>query len=521
MIQINTTLKIGGSREGNAMCEQLTNEIDVCKATREPTRAMKMKQAYNPYLPSWEYVPDGEPRVFGDRLYVYGSHDRFNGNDFCQNDYVCWSAPLDDLGDWRCEGVIYRKNQDPRNPDGKMNMCAPDCVRGTDGRYYLYYQLNVLKCTSVAVADCPEGPFQFYGYVQHEDGMPWGDRKGDTFAFDPGVLVDDDGRVYCYVGFAPEGMMRAIFRMRGNRVDESVCLELASDMKTVIGQERPIVPGPKKARGTPFEGHAFFEASSIRKIGNKYYYVYSSQLSHELCYAISDHPDRDFRYGGTLISIADIGLHGNTKPVNYTGNTHGGMVQVHGQWYIFYHRQTNQQKCSRQGCAEKLSILPDGSIPQVEVTSCGLNAGPLSGKGRYEARIACQLNGKDGILSSDTARKEDRQHRYPYFTQDGEDREQDGNQYIANLQDGAWCGFKYFSFDGSESRIQVTGRGSAEGRLLVSMEQGGKAAATVPISPTAEVRTFSASLSLPAGTAPLFFTYKGTGALDLMAFEIC
>ena len=35
-------------------------------------------QAFNPYLPSWEYIPDGEPRVFGDRVYVYGSHDHFN-----------------------------------------------------------------------------------------------------------------------------------------------------------------------------------------------------------------------------------------------------------------------------------------------------------------------------------------------------------------------------------------------------------------------------------------------------------
>ena len=70
-------------------------------------------QAYNPYLPSWEYVPDGEPHVFEDRLYVYGSHDKFNGTQFCMNDYVCWSAPLDDLSDWKMEGTIYKKEQDP------------------------------------------------------------------------------------------------------------------------------------------------------------------------------------------------------------------------------------------------------------------------------------------------------------------------------------------------------------------------------------------------------------------------
>ena len=54
---------------------------------------MEKKQAFNPYLPGWEYVPDGEPRIFNNRLYVYGSHDRFNGKGFCLNDYVCWSAP--------------------------------------------------------------------------------------------------------------------------------------------------------------------------------------------------------------------------------------------------------------------------------------------------------------------------------------------------------------------------------------------------------------------------------------------
>ena len=67
------------------------------------------KQVFNPYLPSYEYIPDGEPRVFSGRLYIYGSHDRFNGDVYCANDYVCWSAPEEDLSDWRYEGVIYKK----------------------------------------------------------------------------------------------------------------------------------------------------------------------------------------------------------------------------------------------------------------------------------------------------------------------------------------------------------------------------------------------------------------------------
>lgn len=100
------------------------------------------KRPCNPYLPSLEYVPDGEPHVFGDRVYVFGSHDRFNGHAFCLNDYVCWSAPVEDLGDWRLDGVIYKKADDPLNPDGSMCLYAPDATRGPDGRYYLYYVLD-------------------------------------------------------------------------------------------------------------------------------------------------------------------------------------------------------------------------------------------------------------------------------------------------------------------------------------------------------------------------------------------
>ncbi len=478
------------------------------------------KQVFNPFLPSWEYVPDGEPRVFGDRLYLYGSHDAFNGSDFCVNDYVCWSAPLDDLSDWRYEGVIYRKEQDPRNRDGKMHMCAPDCVQGPDGRFYLYYQLHALTCTCVAVADTPVGPFEYYGCVHHPDGTPWGEKKGDSFAFDPGVLVDDDGKVYLYVGFSPEGLFKHVFKLRGNKVDGSVCLELEQDMITVKGGEHPIVPGPVLARGTDYEGHGFFEASSIRKIGGKYFYVYSSILSHELCYAVSDKPTEGFRYGGTLVSIADIGYKGNRTPLNYTGNTHGGMAEVSGQWYIFYHRQTNRIKCSRQACAEKLTILPDGSIPQVEVTSCGLNDGPLTGKGRYEARIACNLGAAVGMVKSDEAKKKDKKKLLPYFTQSGEDREENEDQYIANLRHGSWCGFKYFAFDGSESKLTVTIRGDAAGTLKVYTDRDLPPVAYVPVKPSDDWTSFSGKLTIPAGTAPLYFVYEGGGSLDFAAFEI-
>ena len=476
------------------------------------------QQVFNPFLPSWEYVPDGEPRVFGDRLYLYGSHDLFNGADFCLGDYVCWSAPLEDLSDWRYEGVIYRAAQDPRNADGKMHMCAPDCVQGPDGRYYLYYQLHILTCTCVAVADSPVGPFEYYGCVHHPDGTPWGEKKGDSFAFDPGVLVDDDGKVYLYVGHSPApGFYKTVLKLRGNRLEESVCLELEPDMITVRGGEHPIVPGPVLARGTDYEGHGFFEASSIRKIGKKYYYVYSSILSHELCYAVSDKPTEGFRYGGTLVSIADIGYKGNQTPLNYTGNTHGGMCEVNGQWYIFYHRQTNCHSFSRQACAEKLTCTPEGGFKQAEVTSCGLNQGPLAGLGKHSAGIACNLWSREGTARYD--RKFDKE-KHPYITQTGRDGDHASVQYIANMRDGSIAGFKYFEFSRPVS-VQLDVRGKGTGKMEVSDDPAfARIAATIPVDPSHSQTMPAVPLELTGGVRALYFRYKREGAVDFYSFEL-
>lgn len=135
-----------------------------------------------------------------------------------------------------------------------------------------------------------------------------------------------------------------------------------------------------EAKGTGFESHAFYEASSIRKVDSTYYFIWSSFVNHELCYATSQYPDRDFQYRGVIISNGDIGYKGR-KPeerLNTTGNNHGSIICVQGQWYIFYHRHTHNRSCCRQACAEKIQLLPDGSIPQVEMTNCGLNNGSLA-----------------------------------------------------------------------------------------------------------------------------------------------
>ncbi|MBD5505401.1 MAG: family 43 glycosylhydrolase [Lachnospiraceae bacterium] len=479
------------------------------------------KQVYNPYLPSFEYVPDGEPRVFGDRVYVYGSHDRFDGPDFCVNDYVCWSAHVNDLTDWKYEGVIYHASQDARNVKGNMHMCAPDVVQGEDGRYYLYYEFHRLTVTSVAVCNTPAGKYEFYGYIQRLDGTPYGEKKGEVNLFDPGVLVDDDGSVYMYTGFAPlPGWMKMAMGMRGLKIDAGYCVRLDKDMITMKGEPVMVLPGPALTSGTGFEGHGFFEASSIRKIGDTYYLVYSSELSHELCYAVSKKPDGGFQYGGTLISIGDIGYKGNKTANNYIGNTHGGMAEINGQWYIFYHRQTNKQKCARQGCAEKITFLPDGSILQAEQTSCGLNDGPLSGTGVYEARIACNLSSKEGTFAYTRTREKDKKGIHPYFTQSGTDREQDGDQYIANMTDGAWAGYKYFRFTGTETTITVRVRVTATGTILVLTDLDQEPVAKISVQPASAFSFFSAPFKIKEGVWPLFFRYEGKGALDFEKFEI-
>ncbi|CAM4418379.1 family 43 glycosylhydrolase [Paenibacillus tarimensis] len=482
------------------------------------------KQCFNPYLPSYEYIPDGEPYVFGDRLYVYGSHDRFNGKLFCLNDYVCWSAPVSDPSDWRYEGVIYRKTQDPMNKLGLYQLFAPDVAQGRDGRYYLYYTVSFSSVMGVAVSDTPAGSYEFYGYVSLPDGTKLWDKKGDPMLFDPGVLVDDDGSVYLYSGFAPRRGVPAFLTggkkrsFRGGYV-----IPLEADMKTVAGEPKLLFPRAGEAEGTGFEGHEFFEASSIRKIRDTYYFIYSSINGHELCYATSKSPIGGFKYGGTIISNGDLYLNGRSsdqEAYNYIGNNHGSIAQVGKQWYVFYHRQTNRHHYSRQGCAEPIEIREDGTIAQVEMTSCGLNNGPLLGKGEYESRIACHLMsakgaGRYGVYCGNITFR-----GHPYFTQSGKDREDNPTQLIANMRDGAAAGYKYFLMEDTW-KISVCVRGSASGFMLVSNALHEQPFARIPIHPSKEFAYYSSEItSMPEGKQALYFTFEGTGALDFRSFVL-
>ena len=475
-----------------------------------------MKQVFNPYLPLWEYVPDGEPHVFGDRVYLYGSHDAFGGKKFCPNDYVCWSAPVADPADWRYEGVIYRKTQDPRMADGRHELWAPDVVQGKDGRFYLYYcPDDKIKSIGVAVCDSPAGHYEFYGLVKDARGGILGERRGDTIAFDPGVFIDDDGEIYLYSGNGPRTQKEI-----GREPKASVVVTLCDDMLTLKTEPKKLLPLLGESEGTGFEGHEFFEASSIRKINGRYYLIYSSLTNHELCYAVSDRPDGGFVYGGVVISNCDLFPGKEGKPLACFGNNHGGLEFINGKYYIFYHRETNRSICSRQGCAEEVTILPDGSIPQVEMTSCGLNKGPLRAEGTYSAGIACNLYGKETPTYSHPLAM---MGRHPYITQDGPDWTpgmggQPPRSYIANGKDGLVAGFKYFDLGGAE-RITVRVRGTANGTLFVRTDPNGENLAEIGLCPSKDWKPYTSTLLPCTGTHPLYLCYKGKGKIDILDFS--
>lgn len=482
------------------------------------------KQVFNPFLPLDEYIPDGEPHIFGDRVYLYGSHDNEGGETFCMGDYTVYSAPVDDLTDWRCEGVIYSASQDPDSGE-RPYMYAPDAVQGNDGRYYLYYCMSGERGVggyfgpiSVAVCDTPAGKYEYLGYIRYSDGMPM--KK--YVCFDP-CAFNDGGTIRIYYGtqymnesnqiLSADSRKLADVQKRYNKTAEEIlgtpdnvngaCMVvLEDDMLTVREDAKHIIP-----YDADFGGHEFFEASSMRKVGEKYYFVFSSQKNHELCYAVSDYPDRNFTFGGTIVSNGDVGINGisDENRMNMTGTTHGSIIEINGQWYVFYHRLTHKSDYSRQACAEKIFIGNDGTITQVEVTSCGLNGEPLAARGRYPAPIACCITNGRMPHGSNSIYTES----FPNVTHSGNER------YIGEVCDNTLIGFRYFEFSGTE-RLSVTVRGTGGGAIGVYTEIGGESLGEIGISHCGQWTEFSSRINFPGGVYPLYLVYHGAGEIAVL-----
>ncbi len=391
----------------------------------------------NPYLPKWEYIPDGEPRVFGDRVYVYGSHDNAGSDKFCDYVLKCWSAPIDQLNQWTCHGDIFHTRADRDHASDTPwtkehnELFAPDVVE-KDGKYYLYaYIVGAIGC--VAVSDRPEGPFTLLS--QYKYTIPDAVCCNGWF-IDPGVLVDDDGRVYIYCGYErsfmaevnPENMYEILdgsgieHIIPCNRVleqteddENDISGNLAASTKSARCANLPTVPGMQVADSYGFteENSLFFEACSPRKINGIYYLIYSPKRGSRLAYATADKPTGPFTYRGYLV---DNGL-------DYPGgNNHGSVVCIRGQWYVFYHRMTNNSIMSRRGCVERIEFLPDGTIVPAEMTSLGFEE-VLSPYEPTPAEIACVLKGGAFVTQHNVFER-----------------------VITNIRDGAVIGYKYFDF---------------------------------------------------------------------------
>jgi hypothetical protein len=431
----------------------------------------------NPYMPLWEHVPDGEPRVFeyqGEkRVYVYGSHDS-ERTQYCGREYVVWSAPVEDLTDWTCHGVSYRTHYD-------SILYAPDVVQKGD-TFYLYAAEKCGSLIVVASAKTPWGPFE--------------DPVETKLGFDPGVLVDEDGKVYAYWGGCAAPCYIA---------------EMEDDMATIKADT--LVENPLGHSTCPWDpklnedGHvslidAFFEASSPRKVLGKYIYLYSKRYEKPvpelgvfepcngfLSYRMSDTPFGPFHDGGDISFNGGEILHDAEGVGTMTyrwGNNHGSIMEVNGKWYIFYHRQTGTNEYSRQAMLEPVDVAmgSDGKIyigdityrcgepvsaKPVEMTSQGPHVNGLDARKWISAGYACHIHGGS---------------RRAYIRPEYEERD-DLSAPVVDITSGVTVGFRYLQFGANTpktvtavlekaQKVQVRVRlDSYRGRIVSLLEYDG------------------------------------------------
>ena len=423
----------------------------------------------NPYLPLWEHIPDGEPYVFEDpdnpgqfRVYIYGSHDSMISG-YCGRELVVWSADVNDLNHWRYDGEIFKvdknANGEPLSRQGLADVLyAPDIalVKGADGSktYYLYPNnqaggRNGMVCKSSR----PDGPFEVCNWSSRNPNVTEG-----VLAFDPAVFVDDDGRVYGYWGF-----------------EHSYGAELDPTTMATVKPGTQIVENMVSGRYD--DGiFSFFEASSIRKIKDKYVFIYSRFTkdgefglpvsNYTLAYAYSDNPLGPWTYGGTIIDARGREIDDQGKVIasaTIDGNTHGSICQINGQWYVFYHRQTGTDEYARQAMVAPITVkVEEGKGGKVEIsegeyTSQGFSIDGLDPLERHSAGIACWYTGPTPAI-----------HEWPnnifsgsyvasaYGTDSKFDKPYDpvnNTNPVVNNTDGSIVGYKYFNFDNATDHI--------------------------------------------------------------------
>ena len=281
----------------------------------------------NPFLPFDTYIPDGEPKVFGDRVYLYGSYDLFGGG-YCSSVYHTVSAPLTDLTDWTDHGVSFSVDGVPWSD---AVLYAPDAAE-YNGKYYLFFCLSD-GSEGVAESDSPVGPFVKARRVTL-NGEP-------ITGIDPSVLIDGDRIYYTWGQFA----------LNMGELDADMCtLKPESIRRNVI------------TNGDGGEG--FHEGSSLRKIGRRYCLIYASEYTPQfpnrggrptkLDYAVSDSPWGPYTRRGTVVDNEGC------DPSSW--NDHGSVIRLGEDWYVFYHASSNDSAFSRRARAQKLTVDEENGV---------------------------------------------------------------------------------------------------------------------------------------------------------------
>ena len=455
---------------GAACCAMMIS----CAQQVQNTKSEKLTVG-NPYLPLWEHIPDGEPYVFDDpdnpgkqRVYIYGSHDDLISA-YCGRDQVVWSAPVEDLSQWRYDGeiLVVDKNAkgEPFDSAGTADVLyAPDVTLVTDSMgkktYYLFPNDQTgFRNGLIAKSDRPDGPFEVCNWNADDPN-----KVDGIYGFDPAVFVDDDGRVYGYWGF-----------------EHSYAAEIDPATMCTVKPGTKVVDGMISGRNEPGI-FSFFEASSIRKIKDKYVFIYSRftkdgefglpTSNYTLAYCYSDQPLGPWTYGGTIIDGRgrEINEQGDTiASATPDGNTHGSICEVNGQWYVFYHRQTGTDEYARQAMVAPITVkVEEGKGGKVEISEGEYNSEgfALNGLNPFEphsAGIACwhtgpkpavhewpnntyygsyieaSYGGEEG-MTKEEALASKAKFDAPY------DLRYNTNRIVNNV-DGSIVGYKYFNFD--------------------------------------------------------------------------
>ena len=148
-----------------------------------------LRRSGNPILQGLG-VCDPHVRIFNDKAYLYATHDRAaDSADFVMEEWWVWSSL--DLVHWTHECSL--RPEDTYIGRGFRSCWATDAAE-RNGKYFWYFSEGDRRI-GVVVADTPIGPW-------HDPlGKPLiGDGIVPVPAYDPGILIDDDGTPYIVFG---------------------------------------------------------------------------------------------------------------------------------------------------------------------------------------------------------------------------------------------------------------------------------------------------------------------------------